>query len=186
MSDTFGSSCDLGYFSVGIYSGDYQACFDFDECKHASLNSCPENSDCVNTDGSYTCACKDGFEEDIDGFCLNINECVIDDSCEFESGAICTDKIGSFECSCPTDMQGTGYKGDHCHYPNPCPQYNEIVINMQSKRRFKVHTVGEKTIIYRIRLPQVPETEDYTGFFAFSSKDCGEDFIFHLGNGKIM
>ena len=183
-----GSTCERGYFSVGNTFG--QACFDIDECNHTSLNMCPKNSDCVNTDGSYTCTCHSGFEGDING-CSNINECLSGDSCEFESGASCTDTIGSFECSCPNNMKGSGYKGDPCYSADSrsCKELgleNEIVLNMQSKSRFQFHTEGEKTIVYRIRLPQVPETTDYTGFFAFGAKYCGEEFINKLGNGEIM
>ena len=88
-------------------------------------------------------------------------------------------------------MQGTGYKGDPCQSVNSvtCEELgleDEIVLNMQSKSRFQFHTEGEKTIVYRIRLPQVPETTDYTGFFAFGAKYCGEEFINKLADGEIM
>ena len=187
VPDTCESSCKPGYFSVGLKSG--QACFDFDECRDASLNNCYE-SNCVNTDGSYICTCPDGFELYFSAAnfygCANINECTSADSCELDSGAICTDTIGSFECSCPSNMQGTGYIGDPCQSPNNCHKITEIEYNLQSKSRFRFHTEGENTIVYRIRLPQVPETTEYTGFFAFSAKYCGEDFIKQLSSGKIM
>ena len=34
---------------------------DINECKSADLNTCSEYADCTDNDGSYTCACKDGF-----------------------------------------------------------------------------------------------------------------------------
>ena len=175
------SSCEQGYFPLG------QMCYDIDECRHASLNICPENSNCVNTDGSYTCVCHDGFVYN-DNFlgCSNINECQNGDSCEIESGAICADTYGSFECSCPSNMQGTGYVGDPCHSPNNCNELDAIVINMKSKSRFNVHTEGENTVVHRIILPQVPETTEYTGFFVFGAKYCGEDFVKQLSSEKIM
>ena len=60
------------------------------------------------------------------------------------------------------------------------------MLNIDSKSRFTIHTEGENTTVYRIRLPKVPESINYTGFFAFGANDCGEDFIKQLGDGKIM
>ena len=57
---------------------------------------------------------------------------------------------------------------------------------MKSNRGKMIRTRGEKTIIYRVKLPKVSENSLYTGFFAFGKKNCGEDFIEQLGNGKIM
>ena len=34
---------------------------DIDECS-ADSNPCDENADCTNTDGSYSCTCKEGFD----------------------------------------------------------------------------------------------------------------------------
>ena len=36
---------------------------DIDECS-AEPNPCDENADCTNSDGSYSCACKQGFAGD--------------------------------------------------------------------------------------------------------------------------
>ena len=57
---------------------------------------------------------------------------------------------------------------------------------MKSNQGKKIKTRGEKTVIYRVKLPKVSENSLYTGFFAFGKKNCGEDFIEQLGNGKIM
>ena len=38
---------------------------DIDECSSADLNTCDtENGTCVNTVGSYTCECNNGFTGD--------------------------------------------------------------------------------------------------------------------------
>ena len=38
------------------------ACYaDVDECSDPSLNTCDITQDCINTIGSYTCVCKDGY-----------------------------------------------------------------------------------------------------------------------------
>ena len=36
---------------------------DIDECA-ADSSPCDENADCTNTDGSYSCTCKQGFNGD--------------------------------------------------------------------------------------------------------------------------
>ena len=36
---------------------------DIDECS-ADSNACNENADCTNSDGSYSCTCKQGFTGD--------------------------------------------------------------------------------------------------------------------------
>ena len=52
-------------------------CHDTNECDPSVqplLHKCdPENSFCTNTDGSYTCDCKDGFKK-IGDFCYDIDE----------------------------------------------------------------------------------------------------------------
>lgn len=64
---------DLGYEGTGV-SGD---CTDVDEC---SSNVCPDNSNCANSVGSYTCECVYGYEEDGDD-CVEINECDLGNDC---------------------------------------------------------------------------------------------------------
>ena len=43
-----------------VKSGDNRVCVDINEC--ARRNICPDKSDCINTDGSYTCHCDTGYE----------------------------------------------------------------------------------------------------------------------------
>jgi len=63
---------------------------------------------------------------------------------------------------------------------------NSVEVFMKSNQGKKIKTRGEKTVIYRVKLPKVSENSLYTGFFAFGKKNCGEDFIEQLGNGKII
>ena len=37
---------------------------DDNECE-SGASTCPENTLCINTDGSYICRCEPGFEEDL-------------------------------------------------------------------------------------------------------------------------
>ena len=45
------------------YSFPFSLTSDIDECS-AVLNPCDEKADCSNTDGSYSCTCKQGFTGD--------------------------------------------------------------------------------------------------------------------------
>ena len=81
---------------------------------------CPHNSHCVEDGSNVYCRCRNGYKME-DQQCVNINECdyiSLDDDgahlCEISSGAICTNTEGSYECSCPSPLQGTGFYGDPC------------------------------------------------------------------------
>jgi len=41
----------------------FSVTLDIDECS-ADASPCDENADCTNTDGSYSCNCKQGFDGD--------------------------------------------------------------------------------------------------------------------------
>ena len=45
---------------------------DVDECASDNLHNCSNSarSVCQNTDGGFTCACKDGFRKDSNGVCI--------------------------------------------------------------------------------------------------------------------
>ena len=51
---TIQCTCNDGYAAIN------ESCFDIDECLKETF-TCHENSECVNTVGSYTCGCKEGF-----------------------------------------------------------------------------------------------------------------------------
>ena len=36
---------------------------DINECEDLTFNNCPENTNCQNLHGNYTCNCKAGFQE---------------------------------------------------------------------------------------------------------------------------
>lgn len=36
---------------------------DIDECSDLTLNECPNDTDCQNIQGNYTCSCKSGFQK---------------------------------------------------------------------------------------------------------------------------
>ena len=37
---------------------------DMGECSNSTLNNCDLNANCTNTNGSYSCACLDGYSGD--------------------------------------------------------------------------------------------------------------------------
>lgn len=71
---------------------------DINECE-ANLGTCI-NGNCVNTDGSFRCACDEGFVLNPD----NPRECIDKDECAPGStlcgNGNCTNLIGSYRCSC--------------------------------------------------------------------------------------
>lgn len=72
---------------------DNHTCIDIDECE--SLHDCSHI--CINTEGSYECACPIGFEFGFDKFnCYDKDEC-LDSPC---INGNCENIVGSFICVC--------------------------------------------------------------------------------------
>ncbi|CAG2253241.1 unnamed protein product [Mytilus edulis] len=84
------SNCPAGYTIT-----DDEKCEDINECLDG-MDNCPANSNCTNTDGSFTCICLEGFRK-VGSECQDIDECT-----ERTSGCeqICANSDGSFTCSC--------------------------------------------------------------------------------------
>ncbi|VDI67896.1 Hypothetical predicted protein [Mytilus galloprovincialis] len=84
------SNCPAGYTIT-----DDEKCEDINECLDG-IDNCPANSNCTNTDGSFTCICLEGFRK-VGSECQDIDECT-----ERTSGCeqICANSDGSFTCSC--------------------------------------------------------------------------------------
>ena len=85
-------------------------CSDVDEC-YKGLHHCPINSLCKNTgkvitynsiqnllDGSFECECEPGYEGPPMLYCLNVDECALNDVCGQNS--YCRDSPGSYRCFC--------------------------------------------------------------------------------------
>ncbi|XP_040916765.1 complement component C1q receptor [Toxotes jaculatrix] len=84
-------------------------CSDIDECQSQTC----EGHLCVNTQGSYTCACEDGYEM-IDGKCSDVDECA-QSRCEHS----CLNSIGSFSCYCNEGFT-LAQNGHSCADINEC------------------------------------------------------------------
>jgi hypothetical protein len=71
---------------------------DINECT-TSAHNCDANADCSNTDGSFTCACKPGYEGD-GVACAEIDECARGLSDCDPIGGTCTNTPGGWTCGC--------------------------------------------------------------------------------------
>ncbi|RUS82424.1 hypothetical protein EGW08_009812 [Elysia chlorotica] len=86
--------CPDGYDRQG------SSCVDTNECIENGTNPvCPQNSDCENSIGSYTCSCSSGYRTDPadENSCKDVDECAeLTHDCE----QVCDNIPGSFNCSC--------------------------------------------------------------------------------------
>jgi hypothetical protein len=68
------------------------------------INECLENNggceqSCSNTDGSFKCSCRSGFNLASDGrYCEDVNECLTPNACGSESAVKCVNTHGSYAC----------------------------------------------------------------------------------------
>ncbi|XP_017280835.2 adhesion G protein-coupled receptor E1-like [Kryptolebias marmoratus] len=135
-------SCPLGF------SSQPSGCVDVNEC---DPTPCGNNSQCFNTNASYYCQCKKGFESStkMENFtimsiatCIDINECLkIEDICG--AHAFCNNTISSYNCSCKKGfISSTGVKTFHgddgvtCRDIDECKEekvcgLNSLCINTQ-------------------------------------------------------
>ncbi|KAI3953303.1 hypothetical protein MKX01_042298 [Papaver californicum] len=81
--------------------------------KDLSSFVCQKNSNCSNSDKvpGYLCSCNKGFQGNpyLSPGCQDINEC--EDENKNPCEGICTNTIGSYNCSCPEGSRGDGKKG---------------------------------------------------------------------------
>ncbi|KAM5151996.1 uromodulin-like [Mantella aurantiaca] len=91
------------------YIGDGFTCSDIDECAYSWTNNCNEH--CINTEGSFTCGCTEGYTLNPANKCFDINECLDPNLHRCHSEAICSNTAGNYSCSCPYGYFGDGF---HC------------------------------------------------------------------------
>ena len=112
--------CKTGYSGDGI-----NTCTDIDECALEKSPCNPEKSYCINTEGSYLCKCKPGFE-DKDGHCMDVNEC-LEISCADEyndKNRKCLNTFGSYKCICDLGLKEDENNGENgkCIDVNECEE----------------------------------------------------------------
>ena len=90
-ASTFDCQCKKGFTRY-----DAGSCVDEDECSNSEAN-CNKNADCFNTEGSYTCSCKQGYFGDgmscLYGQCLDVN-CPQNMTCVSPTTSDCKCKSG--------------------------------------------------------------------------------------------
>ncbi|XP_035208935.1 fibulin-1-like [Stegodyphus dumicola] len=95
-------------------------CEDIDECTRYRGQVCSSVSECVNTQGSYECICKEGFRKADDGKnCIDIDECASSPNiCQHT----CNNVWGSYQCTC---NQGYTLNSDNrsCHDIDECKMW---------------------------------------------------------------
>ena len=97
---------------------------------HELYHACePESTTCHDTDCSYECHCKPGFES-TDGstdadrrICTDIVKCGFDDSCE-DTRTNSIDSLGSYRCECAVDGLALSDGGLTCDNVNECVDLN--------------------------------------------------------------
>jgi len=88
--------CSEGYEKIN------EMCVDINECSEKT-DLCEEI--CINTPGSFQCACPPGYELDKSGYqCVDINECQRNTS-DCNENATCVNTEGSFVCACASGYE---------------------------------------------------------------------------------
>ncbi|XP_042912065.2 adhesion G protein-coupled receptor E1 [Parasteatoda tepidariorum] len=117
-NELFYCICKDGYSTIRVYpifegrQNTRPHCEDINECLKAT--SCPKNSHCFNTPGSYSCFCNDGFRDKSDNVkkdgCIGVCEHKL---CG-EHGRCQSVGNNGYFCNC-TDH----YLGQFCNVTNP-------------------------------------------------------------------
>ena len=146
-------TCVDGYEATTVVGGTGLAkgsvgCADIDECIDDNNNDCNEHADCINTPGSYSCECRDGFHGT--GFdstlgCFNINECDVGRS-DCDPNAQCIDIVGEkgisglYRCECNPGYHGPGetcFDDDECSLgTHTCDLTKSYCVNVEMPNRF--------------------------------------------------
>ena len=68
---------------------------------------CGNNTICVNSIGSYTCQCIEGYAREDNFTCSEIDECAVGlHNCD--ANAHCTNIPGGYKCDCTAGYEGDG------------------------------------------------------------------------------
>uniref|UniRef100_A0A3B3VK73 Latent-transforming growth factor beta-binding protein 1 n=1 Tax=Poecilia latipinna TaxID=48699 RepID=A0A3B3VK73_9TELE len=105
-------------FSVTTF---FSALLDLADINECSMPNKCQNGQCVNTEGSFTCECNDGYSKSWRGLCEDVDECRDHSSCP---NGICVNTLGSFQCqTCGPGFRPIGGRCvdvDECMLPGIC------------------------------------------------------------------
>eukprot|EP01026_Neomeris_dumetosa_P023474 TRINITY_DN1994_c0_g1_i3.p1 TRINITY_DN1994_c0_g1~~TRINITY_DN1994_c0_g1_i3.p1 ORF type:complete len:669 (-),score=41.36 TRINITY_DN1994_c0_g1_i3:312-2318(-) len=61
---------------------------------------CPENTKCIDTFRGYTCQCLDGYTQSDDLTCMDIDECISQNTTHPVCDQVCINTPGGYRCEC--------------------------------------------------------------------------------------
>ena len=93
------------------------------------MHDCGASQKCINTLGSFTCRCANGFRRDGLSACIDNDECFTGiHGCN--KNADCTNTDGSYTCECHDGYDGDGKScsdTDECKEENTCPEFKKCI-----------------------------------------------------------
>ena len=94
-------------------------CEELDECSLEGVATCDASALCIDTPGSFECACAPGFafREGSATACDDVDEC---SARPCAPNATCRNAPGSFECTCAPRFAGDGLGRSGCVYTDEC------------------------------------------------------------------
>ncbi|RCN27197.1 hypothetical protein ANCCAN_27070 [Ancylostoma caninum] len=118
LPGTYFCNCTEGFAPKGL---PLEKCADINECE-MNLHNCGPSQMCQNTVGGFKCVdrCSEGYEY-VDGECVDIDECRLENVCDRR--AECINTPGAYECKCDSGLTGDG---KHCTPITDCSQQEDI------------------------------------------------------------
>ena len=136
QNNSYHCDCNVGFMFDG------NTCVDVDECR-TTLNACI-NAACLNTFGSFTCTCLEGYIELLGVICVDIDECEIPNNCV---NGNCTNLLSPefYRCDCEA-----GFEGSSCtiSVETPtCPSISESTPLSSNNVTFPVIEYGVVAVV---------------------------------------
>ncbi|VDP40459.1 unnamed protein product [Soboliphyme baturini] len=127
-----GFSCQCKWPQYFLQQGH---CVNNDECKTGMFN-CPKFSECLDTEGGYSCVCTAGTKAVFDDKggtlvqCEDVNECE-QNLAVCDEHANCVNTHGGYYCKCKSGYYGTGLHG-HCYEKTNCSSCDKNAVCLRT------------------------------------------------------